>query len=320
MAPEYSYGVYGVALASEFALALPAAAGPALAEVSLRRAPSSDLRAIVADTPLVNRDEWYDYAHLADGSSYVRWKGLGEFLVGPGGAEIRCAKAEEASEESFQVYLLGQALSFALVKRGFEPLHATAVVHEGEAIVLLGSGGYGKSTLAASFLAAGATLLTDDLLIVHQDAGRILAFPGPSRIKLFPDSAHRFLGPAATGGSPMNNFSNKHVIPLDAAQRCIHPVPIRGVYALAPPEEMRRQRQVRITPLSQREAFLALIANTFNRYIGDPARLSRQHAETGRLSRAIAIRKLAYPRSTARLAEVREAILEDSKADETAAA
>lgn len=320
MALDYSYAVYGIKLASEFPLALPTAAGDALAEVSLRSTDAANLRAVVRDAPLVNRDEWYDYAHLPDGSSYVRWRGLGEFLVGPKGAEIRCAKAPEASEESFQVYLLGQALSFALVKAGFEPLHATAVVHDGQAIILLGSGGFGKSTLAASFIAAGATLLTDDLLILHHAAGRFMAYPGPARIKLFPDSAHRFLGSVATTGAPMNAFSNKHVIPLAATQRCTQPVTVRGVYALVPPRETRRQRLVSITPLSQREAFLALIANTFNRYIGDPARLSRQHAETSRLSRSVAIRKLAYPRSTARLAEVREAILADCEPGETAAA
>jgi hypothetical protein len=319
MALEFSYGVYGVELRSEFPLALPAAAAPALAEVTVRRAAAAELRRAVGDTTLTTRDDWYEYAHLPDGSSYVRWRGLGEFLVGPDGKEIACAQAAEASDESFQVYLLGQALSFALVKAGFEPLHATAIVHDGEAIVLLGDGGYGKSTLAASFLADGATLLTDDLLVIHQEAGRILAYPGPSRIKLFPDSAHRFLGSAAHG-VPMNALSNKHVIPLATAQRCVRPVPVRAVYALAPPAEMRRQRQVRITPMSQRDAFLALISNTFNRYIGDPARLSRQHAETGRLSRAIPIRKLAYPRSTARLAEVRAAILDDCRPGETAAA
>ena len=78
---------------------------------------------------------------------------------------------DEAQEESFQVYLLGQALSYALVNAGFEPLHATAIVVNGGAVVLLGSSGFGKSSLAACFLEAGHRLLTDDLLILRPPAG-----------------------------------------------------------------------------------------------------------------------------------------------------
>src|SRR5205823_339252 len=116
---------------------------------------------------LQSRSDWYHYAHLEDRSSYVRWIGLGEFLVSSDGRRITCAPAPESSIESFQVYLLGQALSFALVKRGFEPLHATAIAVDGEAIALLGKSGFGKSTLAACFLAADHRLLTDDLLLLQ---------------------------------------------------------------------------------------------------------------------------------------------------------
>ena len=204
------------------------------------------------------------------------------------------------------------ALSFALVKAGFEPLHGTAIEHEGQAIALLGDSGFGKSTLAASFIAAGCRLLTDDLLLLRSGAGGLDAYPGPPRIKLLPDSARRILGPAATG-VPMNAETNKHVIALDVAQRCQAPVPLRVLYVLAPPQEMRHLRRVRAVPLSAREAFFSLVGNTFNRHIADSDRLERQLAETTRLVNAVPVRKLVYPRSFARLGEVREAILADSR-------
>ena len=91
--------------------------------------------------------------------------------------------------ESFQVYLLGQALSFALLKLGFEPLHATAVVVDGRAVALLGESGSGKSTLAAAFVDAGFQMLTDDVLMVHECRGEAMAYPGPARLKLFPKVA-----------------------------------------------------------------------------------------------------------------------------------
>jgi hypothetical protein len=205
--------------------------------------------------------------------------------------------------------LLGQALSFALIKGGFEPLHGTAVVVEGEAIVFLGDSGFGKSTLAASFLDAGSLLLTDDLLLLSQTEQGLNAYPGPSRIKLFPDTARRFFG-SCVNSVPMNAETNKHVFPLETARRCEKPVPLRAVYVLAPPHEMRRR--IRIETLPVREAFLALVANTFNGLISDSDRLQRQVAEATRLIRAVPVRKLSHPRSLARLNEVREAVLADS--------
>ena len=70
--------------------------------------------------------------------------------------------------------MLGQALSFALIERGFEPLHGTAVVVDGVAAVFLGGSGCGKSSLAASFLATGHRVLTDDLLIVQPSGDRFM--------------------------------------------------------------------------------------------------------------------------------------------------
>ena len=52
-----------------------------------------------------------------------------------------------------------------------------------QAVAFLGDNAFGKSSLAACFLAAGARLLTDDLLVLHESSDRVLAYPGPPRIK-----------------------------------------------------------------------------------------------------------------------------------------
>ena len=313
MLSPYIYGVYGVSLQSEIPLCLPEPRGLGPTTIHLSLAEPETFARAIAGADLIPRADWYQYAHLADGSSYVCWVGLGEFLVSAGGKKILCRRDPDAPMESFQVYLLGQALSFALVKAGFEPLHGTAVVHDGEAIVLLGDSGHGKSTLAASFLSSGCTLLTDDLLLIRPTAGTDLAYPGPARIKLFPDSARRFLDVSASAiGVPMNPTTEKHIIPIESVHRCFEPVPIRAMYVLAPPHEMRYQRKVSIQTLSRRLAFLALVENTFNRYISDPARMRRQLTELTTLIQSIPVSKLSYPRSINHLSEVRHAILSDA--------
>ena len=96
------------------------------------------------------------------------------------GRHVAAGHLGNASAESFQSYLLGWVLSFALVKQGYEPLHATAVVVDGKAVAFLGTSGDGKSTLAAAFLHAGHTLLTDDLLLIREIDRRIRGLSRPA--------------------------------------------------------------------------------------------------------------------------------------------
>src|ERR1044071_2564446 len=167
LSPHYHYLVYGVSLHSEFMLSLPEETVPGFMRIEIRAGAPSMFTEVIRGVALQHRSDWYHFVHLTDGSSYVKWDGLGEFLVSADGGCIVCAHDTSAPMESFQVYLLGQALGFALVKSGFEPLHATAIDIGGEAIALLGGSGFGKSSLAACFLSAGYSLLTDDLLLLR---------------------------------------------------------------------------------------------------------------------------------------------------------
>lgn len=305
------YCVYGITVQSEIPLELPTHGDGRLARVELRMASAlffSD--AIRGVNFQAGGGDWYQYAFLPDRSSYVRWRGVGEYLVSADGLRITCCRSEEASFESFQVYMLGQALSFALVKRGFEPLHATVVVANGRAAAFLGDSGFGKSSLAACFLQAGYRVLTDDLLILHESAGEVLAYPGPARIKLFPKMARRLLGDTASG-IPMNLETQKLIMSMNSQRSCSRPVPVGAVYTVAGPREVSRQQRVNIKTLTPREGFLALVKNTFNARLTNADRLERQFTTTARLVDRIPVKRLSYPRVLSRLPEVREAVLSD---------
>ncbi len=254
---------------------------------------------------------WFHYDRLADGSDYLRWTGLFEFLVSAEGRQIACRALNGASQETFQTYLLGQVLSFALVKQGIEPLHATVVEVNGQAAAFLGDCGYGKSSLGAAFLQAGHSLLTDDLLVVKEDGGLFAAQPGPPRIKLFPEIANALLGHLAAG-TPMNPETPKLVIPLPHPLSSRAEAPLRAIYVLRPPRSRTRAQRVTIRTLPHRRACLALIANTFNPVIVERARLARQFKWTSRLTANIPVKSLSYPHDLAFLPEVVTAIKSDS--------
>jgi hypothetical protein len=314
----FRYGVYGIELASSLPLPLPACAATSLARVELSLADPQAFAEPAAAARVVSPGSWFALAELADGATYVRWEGLGEFVVSADGARIACAKAPGAHDESFHVYLLGQALSYALVKAGFEPIHGTVLAKDGRAIALLGDSGYGKSTLAACMLAAGARLLTDDLLLVRVTGDGYLAYPGPARIKLLPDTAARFL-PQAAEGVRMNPLTNKMILTLEEDRVERQPTPLTGVYVLPSPADTGRRRRIGFQVLSPREAFVALVSNTFNRQLTDPGRMGRQHAQTAALSRAVPIVAVSYPRGIDHVDALAEAILAHAGAAKRAA-
>jgi len=305
------YGVYGIALHSEIALPLPRHEHGELAQIELQTAPASFFSDAIRGIRLQQVwGSWYEFGRLADRSSYARWRTVGEFLVFGDGRRIVCRPFDMATAESFYVYLLAQALSFALVKSGFEPFHATVVVVNGNGVVFLGDSGFGKSSLAACFLDAGHQMLTDDLLLLQVCSSRVLAYPGPPRIKLFAKTAHRFLGDALAGVR-MNPETEKLIFPLDARRSCFSPVPVKAVYSLAGPREVVRRERIRSEPLSPRQSFLELLKNTFNRRILDADRLERQLHETARLVSLVPVRKLSFPRVWSQLPSVRDAIIRD---------
>jgi hypothetical protein len=305
------YSVYGLRLASEIQLTFAEGGPSGDPDVSLLVAkPELFMEATRSATVKPNPLGWYEYAELDDGRFYLRWENLFEFLVDSDGRRIWCGWLGATSLESLQVYLLGRALSFALVKQGFEPLHATAVVIDGQAVAFLGHSGFGKSSLAAAFLAAGHHLLTDDLLLLRAGAGAYEAQPGPPRIKLFPPIARRFLATTASG-VPMNNLTEKMVLPLTNGQYHEVSAPLRAFYVLAAPREVHRRQRLQITALSPRETVIELVRSTFNHLVTDAPRLQRQYFESLHVALSVPARRISHPRVLAHLPAVREAILSD---------
>jgi hypothetical protein len=306
--PPHQYVAYGVGIASEVPLALPRPqpGDRVLARVACRHADSASFRD--AREQAVSLDNFHRIAFLTDGAIYLGWDTVGEFIVSANGGEIDCCPVAAASWESFQVYMLGQALSFALVKRRIEPLHATVIAIDGEAVAFLGDSAHGKSSLGACFVHAGHRLLTDDLLVVEPRHGRMVAHPGPPRIKLFPAVARKFL-PRATAAVRMNAGTEKLVLPLGDHQQAAAPIPVTMIYSVTAPQHSCRRPDIGIAPLSRREALMRLLAATFNRRYVPRSRLLQQFETMTAVADRVPVHTLSYPRSIDRLAEVKDQIL-----------
>lgn len=309
-----AYRLYGLTLQSSLGLPCPRANRTSKPDVCLQLGAAADFtRAHEEVGRSRDRKDWFQHQRLADGTTYLRWNGLFEFLVSACGRRIVYRPLEKTTPESFHVYLLGQVLSFSLVAIGVEPLHGTVVTVDGAAVAFLGDCGYGKSTLAAAFLTRGFRVVTDDLVVLQSREGEWRVHPGIPRLKLFPSVAHRLLG-HHVAGIAMNSGTSKLVLPLGTAQSVTEAVPLKAMYVLSDPLQPRalnRRTRVHIDPLSGREAFLEVIRATFNLLVLERQRLANHFAFATRLTAGVPIRRVTYSRNLSGLSAVCDALVAD---------
>src|SRR5207244_10090355 len=78
----HTYYVYGISLHSGIPLSLPVRGYGGLAEIELRIAPASFFSDALAGVSLEQASgSWYQIGRLADGSSYMPWEHVGEFVI-----------------------------------------------------------------------------------------------------------------------------------------------------------------------------------------------------------------------------------------------
>jgi hypothetical protein len=249
-------------------------------------------------------------ALLADGRTYLHWRHRFEFLISADGHTIAALALARSSREGFHTYLLGQALSYALIRQGLDPLHGTVVTVDGAGAAFLGDSGYGKSSLAAAFVGAGHRLLTDDLVVLMEQPSGFAVQPGPSRLKLYPQAVRRLL-PLAPGTRILPPLA-KLVVRLGTRQVASKATPLTAIYVLVPPERVGRGvTSVTIRRMRKGQACLALVRNTFNTSVTDAGRLARQFAQATRVAGNVPVKLISYPRTFRVLPQVREAILAD---------
>jgi hypothetical protein len=104
--------------------------------------------------------------------------------------------AEEILEDrSFFRNVFLECLFYVMaVHSRFTPVHAAAVVHQKQGILIWGEAGAGKSTLAYSCAKAGFQLVSDDVVHLQTDpaSDQLIGWGRPWQIRLLPDAADIF--------------------------------------------------------------------------------------------------------------------------------
>ena len=185
-------------------------------------------------------------------------------------------------------------------------VHAGAVRVADEAFLFLGEAGRGKSTLTAGFDRAGYPLIGDDAVILTTiaDCGHAEAIY-PS-LRLMPDSIAALL-PAVTPSEPMSEFSSKQRV---LGTRPTHePLPVGCIFVLAPPSV---DSTISFRRLTQAEACMALVANSFALDPTDPQRARARLADASALACRVPVFEVSYSRDYARLPELVQQIVDQA--------
>lgn len=260
--------------------------------------------------------------HRLPGWDLLRFPETADFYLDTAGA-VACHLRRPEAGATAEVLFLGLVLAFWFERTGRPALHAAAVAAGGAALALLAWNRGGKSTLAASLLAAGHPLLTDDVLplepSLEPDAAGFHALPSYPQMRLWPASAERFV--AAAGDLPrVHPDIDKRRLPPATLQQAGYafqsePCPLARVYLPARRPVGDSDPAVRIAPVRPRDAVIELVRHSFLPRLCAAAGWQERRLDLfARLAREVPVRRLSYPDGFEHLPRVRDALLADLEA------
>ena len=312
------YSLYGLSVSSEFCLPVePLETVPGVdAQLTIRYA-GPEWSAPLPDGPAV---AWAPCeVHGMDtlvsrgpGGVWIWHRSIGTCHVSPDIRRVDVYPVENVDEDALGLALVGPVVLYVLHRLGTPTLHATAVVTPSGTAAFLGPQGRGKSTMSASFLIRGATLLTDDALPLQCVDGVIFGMPGLPIMKLWRQTAECTL---ALGDGLPNLMKNceKKLLRVDSrfsfAQRAER---VQAVYMLARYDPIAEGRtDTTLTPVSGRDALALLLSQTSNRSYLLPADEARLLPVYGRLVGQAGVRVLGYPSGFEHQGAVYERVMAD---------
>ncbi len=183
------YNLYGLRVCSE--IALPAPLAPDGFPPFDLRIGWGERKAIADDAPAGNilarllLDDGRGYTLVDMGSGYIyRFHHTAECWIDQDLRSVRLHLAPHIAPELATLLAVGNVMACVLSLRGELALHASAVEVGGVALAFLGASGMGKSSLAALLCAAGARLITDDLLRLQRDGQSWRCYAGTGELRL----------------------------------------------------------------------------------------------------------------------------------------
>jgi hypothetical protein len=254
--------------------------------------------------------EWLRFFRVEEGY-LLRFPALAEFIVSTGGEVVRSQALNGTPDGTVQHLYLNQVLPLALSRQRKLVFHGSAVEVGDAAVAFLGASGMGKSTLAASFVAAGSRFLTDDGLRVELNQGRLLAYPSHPSIRLWADSLDALIGSDAQLAPAVEYTSKARILADGSIRFCAEPRPLKRIFFLQDGDS----DVVTIKPIRPAEALVELTKHSFLLDIEERKLIAHHFDLLVEMVKPPIYYRLDYPRQFSRLEETRRAIVAHLEAD-----
>ena len=291
---------------------------------------NADVRFQLAQTPpkcveeMADSKAWYtsdtldhrgqpalEVVELTSGWFRFRYWDGNEFFLEPTGRQVWGVWSEPSSPANNTTYFLGPVFGFLLRLRGIICLHASAVSIDGQAIAFMGDSGAGKSTTAAAFARLGFTVLADDILVLSEESGVLLANPGYPRLRLWPD-ALQMLGSMSSDLPPLPEAPTGSRLHLDLQQngyRFQHePQRLAAIYLLNARSDIENPT---ISAMPQASALIALIGNTYANSLLTVQLRAAEFTQLAHYVKRVPVRMVQPPADPSALSKLCDAILND---------
>ena len=193
----------------------------------------------------------------ASGTFLMNVDGEARYLV-TGGRDV-LIEPRGGSDSEIVELLTGSVFAALLQQRGVMTFHASALETQAGAVLFAGPSGIGKSSLAASLVERGHTMLADDVTGVVLDAGgRPVALSASPVVRLWADAVHALDRRGRTRGRVRESVE-KHSVPVERFRAA--PLAVRAVCVLASHD----RDGIEVERLRASGAFRHMFENTYRR-------------------------------------------------------
>jgi len=226
------------------------------------------------------------------GSGYLLCYAEGtRFLVSRSGGEVDAWWDEPLSDADAADYLLGGVVAFIARLRGLVPVHASAIVIDDRAVLFAGAAGAGKSSIASAFAVLGYSVLSDDVVVIDDSNGAVMAHPSRARLSLWADSAATLFS-AQSLPAHSAVYAKQRLDLVEHGYRFHEqPMPVGAVCILADRSASAHGPTVRA--LRPQAALMNLVSHTYGNYLLDASMRACEFDVLGRLVERVCVSELS---------------------------
>ena len=206
----YRYRIYGVIVESEFELKLLAPACENNSSQDVITIAERDVKEEVLSC-LKAADALKKHYEISLEKSVMENIG-GYYLIQ--NSQILVKLKEGYTYETISAWILGFCLSMALLQKGILTIHCSAIATDSGAVLISGTPGSGKSSLAGKLLEHGYKLMADDVASVRFDNDKCMVYPAYPYQKLCSNEIDK----RALDKSKLiyiNETKDKYLVPVD---------------------------------------------------------------------------------------------------------